>query len=314
MEELIERLKNCNFCPHSCGVNRFKETGFCRAPVLYRRGELYLKINLFQPFFFEEPVITGEYGSGNIFFSHCNLRCVFCQNFDISQSGDGYYISLSRLKEIIIGLNAKGCQFINLVTPTPYAPLILSVIKAIKYQQKNIRFVYNTNGYETPEIIDELSGWIDIFLPDYKYSQANLAEIYSKISNYPKTAERAIEKMVAATGRFVMDDMGLMRSGVIVRHLVLPGHLDSSKEILTFLTRNFKDRILVSLMAQYTPFALAKNYEMINRPLTLDEYELIKEYAISLNAFDLFCQDLDSADTFYIPEFYHPPAKKRSDL
>ncbi len=303
MSDLYDLWRDCRICPHQCGVNRFRELGFCQAPIRYKNRKPYVKINLYQPFFFEEPIITGEHGSGNIFFSHCNLRCRFCQNHAISQHGDGYFVSIDRLAEIIGELIQRQCRFINFVSPTPYLPLIAALLKRPERFGDSARIVYNSNAYEEVSALVHLDQRVDIYLPDYKYADPDLGQRLSGIRNYPDKALLAICEMVRQTGAPMMDDDGLMVRGTLIRHLVLPHFVTNSLDAMGILSGHLADEVMISLMAQYTPMAGVADYPELNRKITREEYQRVVDRLQELDKFNGFTQELDSSDTCYIPKF-----------
>jgi putative pyruvate formate lyase activating enzyme len=264
---------------------------------------VYIKISLYQPFFFEEPIVTGSGGSGAIFFSHCNMRCVYCQNYAISQDGNGYFISMARLGEIMNELETRGCQFINFVSPTPYIPVLAAILTERLKNPSSVRMVYNTNAYEEISSLEMLDTLIDVYLPDYKYAIPDLGYKLSGINDYPGKALAAIMEMVRQTGIPVQDEEELLLQGTLVRHLVLPNYLDNSLLALRILAEHIPNQIVVSLMSQYTPFASALTRDDLNRKLRPSEYQHVIDLAMELDAFDWFTQELDSSDTFYIPKF-----------
>ena len=222
--------QSCELCPRKCKINRYNELGFCKLD-----NNIYLA--LAKPFFFEEPPISGDKGSGTIFFSGCNLKCIFCQNIEISKYNKGIKVSIKRLSEIMLELEKKGVHNINLVTPTMYIP---SIVKAIKKAKKNgltIPIIYNSSGYENINALKLLDGYIDIYLPDFKYYDNDLALKYSKCPNYLENAKLAIDEMLRQTGPCIFDKNGIMRKGIIIRHLVLPGNKKKKKKIINYLPR-----------------------------------------------------------------------------
>ncbi len=301
-KELIAFFENCNICPHNCNINRFKQLGVCRAPVIYKNNTLYFKLNLYQPFFHEEPVITPPSGSGNIFFSHCNLKCIYCQNFEISHNGNGYLVSLERFIEIIITLYQKGCYYINFVSPTHYAPIIIYAAKKIKKQYPDIKFIYNTNAYDNVETIKNMKDIIDIYLPDFKYGYDSIAQKYSNIKNYKNTAIKAIKQMIINTEKIIIKEK-MLQKGVIIRHLILPSNIKNSLKVIFLINKYFQKNILLSLMSQYIPYGNSQKFPEINKKLQKEEYLIAYKYSFEKHEFDGFFQDLDSATDDYIPDF-----------
>ncbi len=249
--------------------------------------------------FFEEPCISGKEGSGAIFFSGCSLRCEFCQNKIISAEHFGKEISIKRLAEIFYELEQQGANNINLVTATHYS---FAVIEALKIYKPKIPIVYNCGGYEKPETLKALEGYIDIYLPDFKYYSSELAEKFSSTPDYFEVAKEAIKEMFRQTGKPVFNEKGIMQKGTIIRHLVLPSHTDDSIKILDTIKNEFPDYAMVSLMRQYTPYSKSK-FRELNRKLTSYEYDKVSEYMIDLGIINGYMQDKDSARTLYTPDF-----------
>lgn len=252
---------------------------------------------------FEEPCISGEKGSGTIFFSNCNLRCVFCQNYKISQEGIGKEISIEELAKIFIEEQNKNVQNINLVTPTMY---VYHIIEAIRIARKNglkIPIVYNTNGYENVETIKKLKGYIDIYLPDLKYYDNKLALKYSGVTNYFENATEAIKEMYNQVGSPILDENGIMKKGIIIRHLVLPNNIQNSKDVLKWINDNIDKKVFVSVMAQYFPTYRAKEFPEINRKLTKEEYDEIEKYLYKLELNNGYIQELGEHEEEYVPDF-----------
>ena len=284
----------CRLCPRECGAERGLDSGkgFCRQGILP-------KVARIAPHYWEEPCISGERGSGAVFFSGCVLSCVFCQNAKISTGGYGKIISVKELCEHIKRLEDMGVHNINLVSPTPY---IESIIECFEMYKPKIPIVYNTGGYEKAETLKRLEGIVDIYLPDMKYAKAETAKKYSNAENYPETALKAISEMTKQTGKPAFDGNGMMKKGVIVRHLILPQNTKNSIKVLDLLKENFGDKILVSLMAQYTPLGNAEKFPEINRKITSREYAKVLEY-FEETGLDGFVQELSSAKKDYVPEF-----------
>lgn len=288
-------LRKCNLCPRNCGVNRYENVGFCKAGAK-------IKLAYYSLHQWEEPVISGENGSGTVFFSHCNLKCIFCQNKKISTGGYGKEITNDRFKDILLELQEKGAHNINLVTPTHYVPQIVEVLNNIKNKVLTIPVVYNTSSYENVSTIELLDGLVDIYLADLKYFDDNLGCKYSNCKNYFEVASAAIDAMYKQVGKFEIVD-GLMSHGVIVRVLVLPGHVDDSKNIIKYLYNKYKDNIIISIMNQYTPMELIEEYPNLNRKITTEEYDEVVDYACSLGVEMAFIQEGDTQDKSFIPDF-----------
>lgn len=291
----MELLKNCNLCPRKCGVNRYIEKGFCNATNR-------IKVAYYSLHMWEEPIISGTNGSGTIFFSNCNLRCLYCQNKKISIDGYGKYISNKRLKEIILELQNKGAHNINLVTPTHYVPQIISVLYKIKNKELNIPVVYNTSSYENIGTLIACRNLVDIYLADLRYYDDKLGEKYSLCSNYFETATMAIDEMYRQVGKLELDDKGLLKKGLIVRVLIIPGEIKDSKKIIEYLYKTYGDDIFISIMNQYTPINKCK-YNNLNRKVTKEEYNEVIDYALSIGVKNAFIQEDGTQDESFIPNF-----------
>ena len=290
-----KELECCTICPHNCKINRTKNPGRCKSTDK-------IKIALYSIHNFEEPCISGEKGSGTVFFSNCNLNCVFCQNYEISQEGKGTEITINRLAEIFLEQQEKDVENINLVTPTSYVPQIIEAIKLAKKQGLKLPIVYNTNGYEKVETLKMLEGYIDIYLPDLKYSDNKLAKRLSKVDNYFEITTEALKEMYRQTGKAIFDDRGIMKKGMIIRHLVLPNHILNSRRVLKWINDNMND-VYVSIMAQYFPTYKAKEIEDINRKLKKEEYEQIENYLYRLNLENGYIQELGEHEEEYVPKW-----------
>ena len=294
---MLEELKECKLCPHMCKINRLEgKVGRCKATDK-------IKISLVSLHQFEEPCISGTNGSGTIFFSNCNFNCVFCQNYKISQEGMGQEVDIDFLAKSMIEQQEKGAHNINLVTPTMYAYQIIEALKIAKSKGLIIPVIYNTNGYENVETIKALKGYIDVYLPDLKYYSNEIAVKYSKAPNYFEIATKAILEMINQVGTPEFDENGLIKKGVIIRHLVLPGHIQNSKHILKWLKENVNSRAYVSVMAQYFPTYKAKEDKYLNRKLTNKEYSEIEQYLYLLDIENGYMQDLGKHEEEYVPDF-----------
>lgn len=283
----LQLLESCKICPRECGVNRLKgETGFCGISG---------GIKVFRAFlhFWEEPCISGKNGSGTVFFSGCNMGCVFCQNYEISQKRFGVYIDVEKLSMIFLNLQAKGAHNINLVTPTIYVPYIIEALELAKRKGFYIPVVYNTSGYEKPETIELLRGYVDIFLPDLKYFDDEIAKKYSNAPSYFEYATKSIMKMYELVGDVKIEN-GIMKKGVIIRHLVLPAHTDDSIKVLSWIKDNLKGKVLLSLMSQYYPAYKAGEYKEISRRLTRKEYQKVVNFVLENQLNYGYIQSLDS--------------------
>ena len=274
---MMKELDECKICPHKCKINRNEgKIGRCKA------GK-EVKIALASIHNYEEPCISGTNGSGTVFFSNCNLNCIYCQNYEISQLGKGKEITIEHLAEIFINQQNKNVNNINLVTPTMYVPQIIEAIKIARKNGLKIPIVYNSNGYENVETIKMLDGYIDIYLPDLKYYSDEISKKYSNVDNYFKTAVAAIKEMQRQVGNPVFDENGIIQKGVIIRHLILPNHILNTKNILKYIKENFDEDTYISVMAQYFPTYKVKENDKINRKITKKEYKEVEEYLYCLN-------------------------------
>lgn len=293
----MQELNSCTICPHNCKINRNNgQIGRCRS------GDK-VKIALASVHNYEEPCISGKNGSGTIFFSNCNLSCIYCQNYKISQLGKGYELSVEELANIMLKQQEKGVNNINLVTPTMYVYQIIEAIKIARKRGLNIPIIYNTNGYENFKTIQDLNGYVDIYLPDLKYYSNEISKKYSKIDNYFKYATEAIKEMYKQVGSPIFDENGIIKKGLIIRHLVLPNHLQNSKHILKWIKENMPEDTYVSVMAQYFPTYKAKEDNLINRKLNKKEYREIEEFLYTLNLENGYMQELGEHEEEYVPNF-----------
>lgn len=284
----------CNLCPRNCGAERTETEGkgFCGMPSVpvLARAALHM---------WEEPPISGKRGSGTIFFSGCSLRCAFCQNEQISRDCYGKPITMERLREICQELIAQGAHNINFVNPTHYAHVIAQLLE----EPLEVPVVFNTGGYDKMETLQMLEGKVDIYLPDLKYVEANTAQRYSKAADYPERAKKAILEMFRQTGPCQFDEDGMLKKGVIIRHLVLPGQLEAAKQVMDWVNDTFAPGdVLFSLMSQYIPYGHASDYPEINRPLRKSEARKANEY-MDLIGLDGFTQEPTSASEQFIPPF-----------
>lgn len=294
---MIELLQKCEICPHKCKIDRTKnQVGRCKS-----KGTV--KVALASIHNFEEPCISGRNGSGTVFFSNCNLSCEFCQNYEISQQGLGKEISIERLAEIFIEQQLRSADNINLVSPTSYAVQIIEAIKIAKNNGLKIPIIYNTNGYENIETLKLLEGYIDIYLPDLKYAENDLAKKYSKIENYFEIATSAIKEMYRQVGKNEYDENGIIKAGIIIRHLILPNHTENSKKVLKWIAENMPKNITVSVMAQYFPTYKAKEIKDINRKITKYEYQKIENYLYSLDLENGYIQEMGNNEEIYVPKW-----------
>jgi len=296
IRQAYERLSCCTLCPRQCRVNRYHgERGYCGA------GDC-VKIARFLPHFGEEPPLIGMQGAGTIFFSHCSLKCCYCQNYQISHQSLGQETTVVALARIMCELQEQGCANIDLVTPTQYLPFILDAVRLAAENGLIIPLVYNSSGYESLETLHLLDDIVDIFLPDWKYSTSDLAEELSHAPDYPSVCEEAVREMYYQVGDLVEDPNGLARRGRIVRHLVLPGSLDNTERILRRIAELFPDSIRVSLMSQYVPCYQSELHPGLDRPLTESEYGRAREVLEECGLAECWIQELESRCLF-LPDF-----------
>jgi len=295
MEQFVDALAHCQLCPRNCGVNRLEgQTGYCGAGNRIRVAHWGLH-------FGEEPPISDTRGSGNVFFSPCNMRCVFCQNYQISHEVLGEETSIDGLVGTFFKLERLGAHNINLVSPTPYAPLIATAIRIAKERGLHIPFIYNTNAYENVSTIAMLAGLIDIYLPDFKYWHASIAGKLSSVDDYPAAAMMAILEMRRQVGDLKIES-GLATRGLLIRHLVLPGKLAGSERVIAWVRAELGSQTALSLMAQYQPLHRAVEYPMLMRTITNDEYEALLDVLLDQGFDTVFIQELESAPLF-VPDF-----------
>ncbi len=287
-------INNCRLCPRECGADRYTCTGFCGCGTNIRAAKAYLHM-------WEEPCISGTRVSGTVIFSGCNLKCCFCQNYKISHENHGKSITESRLAEIFLELQRQGAHNINLVSPTPYVLQIISALDMCR-GKLNIPIIYNTGGYEKVDTIKLLDGYVDVYLPDFKYFDNALGEKYSGVDNYFETVTAALKEMYRQTGSYYIEG-GIIRRGTVIRHLALPSHRDDSVRILEWIAENLpRDGVLVSLMSQYTPFYKSAEHKEISRRISTFEYNYVLDKAASLGLKG-FMQERSSAKEEYTPDF-----------
>lgn len=293
----MNKYENCLLCPRKCGINRRTgQTGVCGVSSEIRVARAALH-------YWEEPCISGKRGSGAVFFSGCSLHCVFCQNREISDGKAGKVISKERLSDIFMELADKGANNINLVTPGQYIPDIVWAVNDAKSRGMKLPIIYNTSGYENVTELKLLEGIVDVYLPDFKYMDNMLSAKYSRAKDYPSVAKQALSEMVRQQPDVVIDDAtGLIQKGVIVRQLLLPGHVNDAKAVLKYLYDTYHDHVYISMMSQFTPIAL-KDYPEINRTVTRREYERLVDYAIKIGITNAFIQEGDVAKDSFIPAF-----------
>ena len=286
----------CNLCNRKCNIDREKELGICQASNKMKIARAGLH-------YWEEPCISGKNGSGTIFFSYCNLKCIYCQNYEISKNHKGKEITIEELSDICLDLEKKGANNINLVTPTHYVLQIIEGLKLAKEKGLSIPIVYNTGSYETVETIKMLDGIVDIYLPDLKYYDDYYAINYSHVKNYFNVASKVINEMFKQVGNPVFDKNGMLKKGLIVRHLCLPELKEDTKKILDYLYKTYKDDIYISIMNQYTPVRKFNRFTNLNRTITEDEYNEIINYAVDLGITNAFIQEGETQKESFIPNF-----------
>ena len=298
---IYDHLRSCDLCPRRCGIDRTAgETGYCGAGLAVRAARAALH-------YWEEPCIAGTRGAGAVFFSGCSLRCEFCQNYDISRAGEGAELPDGRLREIFLELQGQGAHDIDLVTPTHWSAQIHEAVLAARAAGLTIPVVYNTGGYESADILAELEGMADVYMPDLKYIRTESADAFSHAADYPEMSQRALAEMVRQHPQCIYDEEGIMTSGVLVRHLVLPGHTRESIEILHYLADTYGDSICISLMNQYTPMPQIVDGPLAQTPLkrrvTRREYDKVVDAAIDIGLTQVYIQEGSSAEAGYIPDF-----------
>lgn len=296
--DYIKSMSDCTLCPRNCHADRLGgKTGYCgqTAEIKAARAALH---------YWEEPCISGENGSGTVFFSGCVLRCVFCQNRNIAESRSGRIITGERLAEIFLELQEKKANNINLVTPTHFVPQIAWALERARASGLHIPVVYNTGSYEKTDTLKRMDGLVDIYLPDMKYVSPALAQRYSYAPDYFQAASEAVAEMVRQVGEPVFDsNTGLMEKGVIVRHLVLPGCTMDSKKVIRYLHRTYGERIFISIMNQYTPMGIMRDFPELNRRVSRREYDRVVDFALDLGVENGFIQEGETAEESFIPEF-----------
>ena len=290
-------MKECRVCPRNCSADRLSDQkGFCRvgAEIILARAALHM---------WEEPCISGKEGSGAVFFSGCSLGCKFCQNGQISRGQTGKKVTADRLADIFLELQQQKANNINLVTAGHFLPQVAEAIEKSRNRGLQIPVVYNSSGYEKSEMLKLLEGLVDVYLPDFKYMDPELAEKYSYARDYPEVAKEALKEMVRQTGTPEFDRQGIMKKGVIVRHLLLPGHVKDSRRVLEYLLSTYGKEIYISLMNQYTPMPAMKDDPRLSRKVTDREYQRLIDYGIQLGLENGFIQEGETAKESFIPEF-----------
>ena len=294
---MLEELRQCEVCPFRCKVNRLEgKIGKCGCNDK-------IKIALASLHYYEEPCISGKNGSGTVFFSNCNLNCLFCQNYKISQEGMGQEVDIDFLAKSMIEQQEKGAHNINLVTPVMYVYHIIEAIKLAKTKGLKIPIIYNSNGYENIETLRLLEGYIDVYLPDFKYANNELGRKYSNINNYFEVTSKAITEMYKQVGPPQLDENGIIKRGLIIRHLILPNEIENSKNVLKWIVDNIGKEVYVSIMAQYFPTYKAKKIKELNRKINNEEYKQIEDYIYEIGIENGYMQDLGDHEEEYVPDF-----------
>ena len=297
-------LSSCTLCPRNCKADRNSgKTGFCGVDntIYLARAALHM---------WEEPCISGKKGSGAVFFSGCGLRCCFCQNHDIAIGSRGLPVTVERLSEIFLELKEKGAANINLVTGAHYVPQIVQALDMAGEKGMDLPVVYNSSGYEKLETLELLEGYVDVYLPDMKYMESELAQKFSHAADYPETAKAAIGEMVRQTGKCEFGEDGYIRKGTIVRHLILPGHTRNSVKVLKYLHETYGDNIYISIMNQYTPVRTFDTCKELNRKVTKREYEKVLDAAVDMGIKNGFIQEGETASESFIPDFDYEGVEK----
>lgn len=290
-------MGECTLCPRNCHSDRInKKTGYCGMDNTVRVARAALHM-------WEEPCISGEKGSGAVFFTGCGLKCCFCQNREIAIGKSGLEISVDRLGEIFLELEEKGAANINLVTGAHFVPQIISALELARKKGMSLPIIYNSSGYEKVETLKMLEGYVDVYLPDFKYMESDLAEEFSHAADYPQTAKKAIREMIRQTGPVIINEDGYILRGTIVRHLILPGHTKNSVSVLEYLYHEYGDNIFISIMNQYTPVFKQEKYTELNRKVTKREYEKVLDAAVKLGIVNGFMQEGETAKESFIPSF-----------
>ena len=292
----MNKFKKCDLCPRKCLIDRTIKPGICGMMDKLVVAKAYLHM-------WEEPPISGDNGSGTIFFTGCSLKCIFCQNHEISTKLIGQEISVEDFSNICINLEKDGAHNINLVTPTHFVPLIVEGIKLARDKGLKIPIVYNTSGYENVDTIKLLDGIVNIYLPDFKYYDDTLANKYSHVKDYFKYASSSLEEMYKQVGKPVFDKDGIMKSGIIVRHMMLPGKIEDSKKIIDYLYNTYKNNIYISIMNQYTPIKKFNRYTELNNKVSDDSYNDLIDYALDLGIKNAYIQEGGTQEESFIPDF-----------
>ncbi len=295
--DLTELYRHCTLCPRQCGVDRTAgQRGFCGQPAHIQAARASLHK-------WEEPCLAGEHGAGTIFFTGCTMDCLFCQNQELKQPGAGWPISQERLAQICLELQQQGAACLDLVTPTMFLPSLIPALKLVKEQGCTLPVVYNTSGYEQPKLLDLLADTVDVWLPDFKYLSPNTAKVYSKSENYPENILLVLDKMVEQQPNPVFDSQGLMKKGVLIRHLMLPGMEQESKQILRTIQKRYGNHVWFSLMSQYTPTPAVADHPVLGHPVDRKTYQRVVRYALSIGLEQGFIQEEGAVSESFIPNF-----------
>ena len=287
IQALLDLYKSCTLCPRTCRINRTKgELGYCRLPA-----DIVMDCALAHHG--EEPPLSGTRGAGTIFLSSCNLGCIYCQNYQISHSAQGRHLTVLQLAKVMLDLQKKGCHNIEPVTPTPQAPLVLEALCMARMQGLTVPFVYNCGGYENPDVIRLLDGMVDVYLPDFKYGLEKDSVDFSAAPEYPRFALDSIKEMVKQVGDGLELKNGVAQKGIIIRHLVLPGRIENSKEALRLIKKKISTSVFLSLMSQYTPIPKVRQHSILKRRITKSEYEQVIYYALKLGFDNVFVQEVN---------------------
>lgn len=288
VQKLLNIYTSCTLCPRACHVDRTQgELGYCRLPAK-------IVMDCALAHHGEEPPLSGENGAGTIFLSSCNLGCIYCQNYQISHTADGQTLDASQLADVMLDLQKRRCHNVELVTPTSQTPLIMEALLIARHRGLKIPFVYNCGGYENPDIIKQLDGMVEIYLPDFKYGLEKNSVMFSAAPGYPRFAVDSIKEMVRQVGDELELKNGVAQKGVIIRHLVLPGHVENSKEVLRLISKEISRNVFLSLMGQYTPVAKMRHHLILKRRITKKEYEDVLDYAYQLGFKNLFVQEVNN--------------------
>ncbi len=293
----MNELKCCRLCPRECGADRLSDKfGFCGAGKNVRIARASLH-------FWEEPCISGESGSGTVFFSNCTMKCIYCQNYEVSTNDLGYEVSIAELADIFLDLEKRGANNINLVTPTHYVPQIIKALDIAKSNGMTLSVVYNTGGYESVRTIEMLNGYVDVYMPDFKYFNDDIAVKYSKAHNYRESVMTALCAMYNQVGKPVFDEKGIMQKGMIIRHLMLPELLNDTVHIINYISKTFGNNVYFSLMSQYTPVRNVADIPSLNEKLDMRRYNAAVRLCERLGMENVFLQECEAADESFIPEF-----------